>query len=1040
MNKLLRRISNLFTDTDGKISRVEEIQSKLSEISVIKDTAAMQWQDISKAVGISDEAKDREISYIKYISGISKLEKALLDELHSLESDEGVKGFLVKVNRVRARNIIKSLYRSGRLKLDQYNHAAGVKDENGAIKYADVIVINKDGDFLVLKRSIFEDNHQGAWVIPGGHVDEDEEFEDAAKRELLEESGLSVDKMCDEKVPHEFVHVGTYNDGKAHIEYYRLALFTEQYPELLLDEAETRDYRWVKPVDIDEYEMVFNMRDNIKKVMGWDNYPNVKVIRKAIEKGIVPIDKVNDIVNRIEDIEKAIKDKSKLKRIKKFVTREGKTFLQTFYVKTGQQEEKEIEEKYLKGILDEVMNAEVGERYKIKTKLKEVEGLLTDIFYDYQSDSYFLITVDDSNGKLVYSKFSAIKSISKVEEKVDSGYGVGFEFVKNLGGSTGAVLVKDTGTGELWVAKRGASKEHIQSEYEALQLYRDLEARVPDHFMKDGVLYTSFKEGYKFEELTGIAAEGFKRDLGSYFLVDCLLGNWDVVGMECDNVVYTSDGCYRVDVGGSLAYRAQGQLKSEWGEQVTEIDNMRNPEINPTAAKVFGHLTDKDLYDQFKFIDDKRPSDGFSNPVVESRFQWLKKELQHRYIVLLNDSFKEIAVEQLYDVPDYLPDSIKEFYKEVDELMKVTIKDIEDCSKLTDKTTRCLLDDDVAKSNLEFKEGVLNDFRKMGLSYREIFAINRFTSGSYDSINESLVNMSNGKFGNIAFKEDGLVISNMLLENEGSGKSKTGKVNELKNELTGVLEILAKAAKTINFHHEAGDINYNKETIAVFFDKMDLVSNLNKNKNYKNKPISDIELKAVNKLNKMFADIGKVISNSESGMDINKKKIGYIDSSLTEINDIPYYSKEEITVKKGSKLVKEHKGGSSKFNFIDVLTAKLATSGLTKIERSGNSNYLARGQTLRKISVDLDDFTKQHQYGNLVTHCRASSSKKQEVNTWSGNVQMVIVGNPTAYVQAISEHPGENEALHKPFSLFECGSKFKNDNGNFTNFILRKVI
>ncbi len=48
----------------------------------------------------------------------------------------------------------------------------------------------KDGKILLLKRAV--EPFKGFWHVVGGHVDENESFEEAVKREFKEETGLDV--------------------------------------------------------------------------------------------------------------------------------------------------------------------------------------------------------------------------------------------------------------------------------------------------------------------------------------------------------------------------------------------------------------------------------------------------------------------------------------------------------------------------------------------------------------------------------------------------------------------------------------------------------------------------------------------------------------------------------------------------------------------------------------------------------------------------------------------------------------------------------
>lgn len=53
-------------------------------------------------------------------------------------------------------------------------------------------IVERDGKILVLKRSATDDHLPGVWETPGGGVDREERPQEALRREILEETGLTV--------------------------------------------------------------------------------------------------------------------------------------------------------------------------------------------------------------------------------------------------------------------------------------------------------------------------------------------------------------------------------------------------------------------------------------------------------------------------------------------------------------------------------------------------------------------------------------------------------------------------------------------------------------------------------------------------------------------------------------------------------------------------------------------------------------------------------------------------------------------------------
>jgi ADP-ribose pyrophosphatase YjhB (NUDIX family) len=52
------------------------------------------------------------------------------------------------------------------------------------------VVLDADGRLLLIRRG--HEPHAGLWSLPGGRVEADETLEDAVRREVLEETGLTV--------------------------------------------------------------------------------------------------------------------------------------------------------------------------------------------------------------------------------------------------------------------------------------------------------------------------------------------------------------------------------------------------------------------------------------------------------------------------------------------------------------------------------------------------------------------------------------------------------------------------------------------------------------------------------------------------------------------------------------------------------------------------------------------------------------------------------------------------------------------------------
>jgi len=169
------------------------------------------------------------------------------------------------------------------------------------------------------------------------------------------------------------------------------------------------------------------------------------------------------------------------------------------------------------------------------------------------------------------------------------------EYVSELGGSTGAILMEDD-EGKKYVVKRGNSYEHVEDEYAAEVMYREAGIQVPPSTLvydDEGPAKISLYLGNTREigRLYGDELAKARKAVQSNMAADALFANWDVVGMGGDNILVDTEGTpWRVDVGGSLRYRAQGGPKGEmFGDVPGELRSLR--EMN----EWFSDMTDADV-------------------------------------------------------------------------------------------------------------------------------------------------------------------------------------------------------------------------------------------------------------------------------------------------------------------------------------------------------------------------------------------------------------------------------------------------------------
>ncbi|MFH1064179.1 MAG: NUDIX domain-containing protein [Candidatus Woesearchaeota archaeon] len=120
-----------------------------------------------------------------------------------------------------------------------------------------MVIQDKDGRFLLGKRSMDEDVFPGLWSIPGGKVEHGPEeldvLEKNVQKEVLEEFGIGVEV---EK------YVQSHSDGKGKIYIIFSGRMTEGIPTALED---TDKVEWFRLSDIDEKVLCPRVYEILKK-------------------------------------------------------------------------------------------------------------------------------------------------------------------------------------------------------------------------------------------------------------------------------------------------------------------------------------------------------------------------------------------------------------------------------------------------------------------------------------------------------------------------------------------------------------------------------------------------------------------------------------------------------------------------------------------------------------------------------------------------------------------------------------------------------
>lgn len=209
---------------------------------------------------------------------------------------------------------------------------------------------------------------------------------------------------------------------------------------------------------------------------------------------------------------------------------------------------------------------------------------------------------------------------------------------KQMGSNPGGVF--EDSEGKKFYVKKGQSKAHVRNELLAASMYSLAGSPTLQYRDVEGGEHIA-TEMSKLDK--GRATEFTpeeKREAQMDFMTHAWLANWDAVGTGSDNLGTIGGKPVALDLGGALAYRAQGAPKGKaFGNSVSEIDTMRNPSMSPDAAAIFKSMTPEQLRESAKKVTD------ISDEQIRAKVQEIGEgeEMADKLIARKNDIAKRFG-------------------------------------------------------------------------------------------------------------------------------------------------------------------------------------------------------------------------------------------------------------------------------------------------------------------------------------------------------------------------------------------------------------
>jgi isopentenyldiphosphate isomerase len=145
------------------------------------------------------------------------------------------------------------------------------KFEDGRIDYSNsdtapviTIFIKYEDKILLLKRSDKVLTYKGKWNTVAGYIDELKSIQEKIKEEVREELGIEENNFSSIFIGESY----EFKDEKINKTWIVFPVLVElkNEPEIKLDWEHT-EYKWVKPEEIESFDIVSNLNESLKRVV-----------------------------------------------------------------------------------------------------------------------------------------------------------------------------------------------------------------------------------------------------------------------------------------------------------------------------------------------------------------------------------------------------------------------------------------------------------------------------------------------------------------------------------------------------------------------------------------------------------------------------------------------------------------------------------------------------------------------------------------------------------------------------------------------------